>query len=93
MIKEKFYIEKLTSEELAETKVSNIEKLINILESNNPDSIYFLDVNLTALLEYLYEGGYNNHDIITLNNNHYGNFIRFYYLKDYDMYMMELGTC
>lgn len=88
MINEKIYIEKLTR-----TKVDNIETLINNLENNNPDSNYFLDVNLSALLDYLYEAGYNDSDIITLNNNYYGNFIRFYYLKDYDMYMMEFGAC
>lgn len=93
MIKEKIYIERVTSEELAEEQTNNLETLINNLENDNPDSIYFLDINISALLDYLYEAGYNDSDIIALNNNYYGNFIRFYYLKDYDMHIMEFGAC
>lgn len=93
MIKEKIYIERLTSEELTEIQTDSIGTLIDILENDNPDSVYFLDINISALLDYLYEAGYSNDDIITLNNNNYDNFIRFYYLKDYDMHIMEFGTC
>lgn len=91
MIIEKIHIEKISSEEIAETKTKSFNELIEILESNNPDSSYFFDVRLSALLDYLYEAGYSNDEILKLNNNYYGNFINFYYLKDYNIYMMELG--
>lgn len=93
MLKEKIYIEKVASEELAETQVNNFNKLIEILEDNNPDSYYMFDVNLSALIDYLHEAGYTDNNIIILNNNFYGDFIRFYYLTDYNLYMMEYGTC
>ena len=88
----KVYIEHVMGEEIVEVQVKNFNELIELLEKNNPDSTFFFDVNLSVLLNYLYEGGYNDNDIIKLNNNLYGNFINFYYLKDYNLYLMECGT-
>ena len=82
MITEKIYIENVTGENLTKT-----------IDLNNPDSSFFFDVNLSALLDCLYYAGYNDDDILKLNNNLYGNFIRFYYLTDDDIYIMEIGTC
>lgn len=89
----KVYVEHVMGEEIVEVQVKNFNELIETLEKNNPDSAYFYDVNLSVLLNYLYEAGYNSDDIIKLNNNIYGDFINFYYLKDYNLYVMEFGTC
>ena len=92
MLTGKIYIDNVTSEELAETEIKNFSELIEILEKNNPDSVFFFDVNLSVLLEYLHEGGYNDNDILKLNQNIYGNFIDFYYLTDFNLYVMEFGA-
>lgn len=80
MLKEKIYIEETKSNELLEDL------------NDNPDASYFVDANLSALLENLYYAGFDDDYIITLNNNLYGDYIEFYYLNDINSYALVIGT-
>lgn len=96
MIKEKLYIKEVTINELLEglhikSNVNNFIDVINILENENPDASYFVDVNLSVLLKYLYDAGFDDNHIIKLSNNLYGSYIELYYLNDVDCYLLEIG--
>lgn len=97
MLKEKLYIKEVTINELLEglnieSNVNNFIDVINILEDENPDASYFFDANLSSLLKYLYDSGFNDDHIITLSNNLYGNYIELYYLNDMNCYLLEIGV-
>lgn len=89
---ENIHIHKGTVTDQTDHNTNNIGELIDLLEKDFLDSSFYFDENIESLIDYLYDGDFNDQQIIAMNKAHYGTTITFTYFTDLDMHMMEIGN-
>lgn len=83
-------IEDLVEDQVG-VKIGDEQEWYDVLEKERLDTTFHIDKDLESLLDYLYDGGHTEKEIIEMNKARYGKIVEFYYLKDEDSYVMEYG--
>lgn len=91
MIANNIKIYEVNTSDLVDVETANIYNFLEKLEEIYLDSSFIFDMSFQSLIDTLKYNGFTDSDILKLNNVLYGRFINFYYIKDLNVYLLEIG--